>query len=221
MLLTILTVGVVGACEGDENFSGLGIATDAVSPRSGNLQVFFLDVGQGDGILVVSPMGQTVMIDGGGSQCAKVVEAMDSLGVGDLDYLIASHYHQDHIGCTPDILARREVTKAAFDRGDSVETASFGNKCYSAYIEAVGEYRQTADLSTPILLDDGNVWRVLGDNTTDLLAQLNETVCQGRPGRSTHDTIGNGSHDAIHFLDQTIAGDGQARIQTQYQHPSR
>lgn len=124
---------------------------------AGTLRVHFLDVGQGDGILIVSPGGETVLIDGGGSRCGLVVQTLDTLGVGDIDYAIASHYHEDHIGCTPEILARRDVRYAAYDRGASPSTDSTGSDTYNAYVAAVGSKRRKASAEAPILLDNGDV----------------------------------------------------------------
>jgi beta-lactamase superfamily II metal-dependent hydrolase len=138
-----------------------GAAADAageVPPlATGSLRVHFLDVGQGDAILVISPGGETVLVDGGGSRCGLVVQTLDALGVGDLDYTIASHYHEDHIGCAAEILARRDVRRVAYDRGASPPTDSTGSDTYDAYVAAVGKQRRKASADAPILLDGGDV----------------------------------------------------------------
>ncbi|HEU5298023.1 MAG TPA: DNA internalization-related competence protein ComEC/Rec2 [bacterium] len=73
------------------------------------LAVAVLDVGQGDAILLRSPSGQTVLIDGGGEVeggratgydvgARRVVPALRHLGVRRLDLVILSHPHEDHAG---------------------------------------------------------------------------------------------------------------------------
>lgn len=71
------------------------------APSGAELQVHFLDVGpaDGDSILIISPTGQTVLIDAGDVGKEKVVlEALKRYKVQQLDYFIASHPHRDHIG---------------------------------------------------------------------------------------------------------------------------
>ena len=62
------------------------------------MTIIFVDVGQGDAVLLQS--GSTeVLIDGGPSAGAAAVEAaMRRAGMTGLDYVVASHMHADHIG---------------------------------------------------------------------------------------------------------------------------
>lgn len=74
----------------------------AVTPN-GQLQIVHLDVGQGDGALLISPLGQTVLIDEGPSGVTpamgvSVLNQLRALGVTRVDHHFASHYHADHIG---------------------------------------------------------------------------------------------------------------------------
>ena len=64
---------------------------------AGDMQVHFLDVGQGLSILVQSE-GENLLYDGGGRDASSyVVSYLQNQGVQDLDYMIASHYDADHI----------------------------------------------------------------------------------------------------------------------------
>ena len=73
-------------------------------PAQGNaatkeLKVHFLDVGQGDSILIQAPGGKNMLVDGGTKgQGAKVVSFLKSKGVKRLDYVVATHPDADHIG---------------------------------------------------------------------------------------------------------------------------
>ncbi len=90
----------------------------AQAQSNGKLQLHFMDVGQGDGALLISPRGETVLFDDGTStDCDKPLPYLQQLGVKQIDYHIASHYRSDHIGCTAEVFGQFPLTKAAFDRG--------------------------------------------------------------------------------------------------------
>lgn len=73
--------------------------TEPDSPHTGWLRVDFIDVGHGDSILITSPTGKTVLVDGGKREAGHaVVEHLQSRHVGPLDLILASHRHEDHIG---------------------------------------------------------------------------------------------------------------------------
>lgn len=74
----------------------VGCASTAQS-QTGTLEVHFIDVGQGDSVLVRSPSGQNVLYDGGRSG-DTVLEYLQDIGVAQLDLVIASHPDADHIG---------------------------------------------------------------------------------------------------------------------------
>ena len=69
------------------------------------LEVTFLDVGQGDGILIITPEEKTILLDGGGNMYNRewlgeniVVPYLHSRGIRQIDLMINSHPHDDHIG---------------------------------------------------------------------------------------------------------------------------
>lgn len=70
------------------------------------LSVYFIDVGQGDAALVVTPHGRSVLIDTGGKAGESqfdvgervVLPYLKHYGIRQLDYLILTHGHQDHAG---------------------------------------------------------------------------------------------------------------------------
>jgi len=63
----------------------------------GTLELRFIDVGQGDSILITSPSGQNVLIDGGRKD-DEVLDYLQSIGVESVYMVIASHADADHIG---------------------------------------------------------------------------------------------------------------------------
>lgn len=106
---------------------------------NGRLQLHFLNIGQGDAAVIVSPHGQVVVVDNGvANQCAKPVSYLQALGVTAIEYNVASHYHADHIGCTEQIVATAPLLFAAVDRGGTYPT-----QIYQHYATAVASKRQT------------------------------------------------------------------------------
>jgi competence protein ComEC len=65
--------------------------------QEGTLELHFIDVGQGDSILIRSPSGQNVLVDGG-RRDDDALAYLQSVGVESLDLVVASHPDADHIG---------------------------------------------------------------------------------------------------------------------------
>ena len=76
----------------------LFLAVSSVAFANENLTAHFLDVGQGDSILLQFD-GKNILIDGGIQEMGPRVETyLKSHGVSSLDLLVATHPHEDHIG---------------------------------------------------------------------------------------------------------------------------
>ncbi|MCL1987690.1 MAG: MBL fold metallo-hydrolase [Firmicutes bacterium] len=68
------------------------------APNNGEIWVHYIDVGQGDSILIRSAEN-AVLIDGGTAAASNnVVYYLEELGITTLDYVVATHPHSDHIG---------------------------------------------------------------------------------------------------------------------------
>ena len=70
-----------------------------------NLKIFFVDVGQGDCTLIVTPGNKTILIDGGGSEFGSfdvgksvLIPYILDRGFTKIDYIIVSHFDSDHVG---------------------------------------------------------------------------------------------------------------------------
>jgi competence protein ComEC len=75
----------------------LYVTADKPPQATFRLAVHFIDVGQGDSILIVAPDGTTILIDGGYDN-GKALAYLRSTGVTQVNAVIASHPHADHIG---------------------------------------------------------------------------------------------------------------------------
>lgn len=80
----------------------------------GRLHLWFLDVGQGDGILLQTPSGRQVLIDGGASPQALFGELGAVMPFWDrtLDLLVLTHPDGDHMGAQVELPARYHVAQA-------------------------------------------------------------------------------------------------------------
>ena len=119
------------------------------------LEVIGLDVGQGDCTLIISPTGQTVLIDAGytGDGTGTVLPYLQGRGIESLDYTISSHYHVDHLGGLDEVvnaLGIDSLKVAALDRGWSYTT-----QAYTQYANAVAAKRQTLTQSQVIAIGGG------------------------------------------------------------------
>lgn len=78
-------------------FVGLGLAACSTPAQGQSLELHFIDVGQGDAVLIQSPTGQNVLIDGG-RRDDDALTYLQSAGVESLDLVVATHPDADHIG---------------------------------------------------------------------------------------------------------------------------
>ncbi len=74
------------------------------------LQLHFLDVGQGDCILAVLPNGKTMLIDaGGGDSAESTIKYIKNYKISKIDLLIATHPHEDHIGGMDEVISNFDI----------------------------------------------------------------------------------------------------------------
>ncbi|MGH9833333.1 MAG: ComEC/Rec2 family competence protein, partial [Blastocatellia bacterium] len=108
----------------------------------------FVDVEGGAATLIVTPAGESVLLDAGwdgfdGRDTRRIQQAMRQAGVTAIDHLVASHYHMDHYGGVAE-LSRLVTIKHFYDHGPMAalaEDPQFASR-YAAY-EAAAKGRRT------------------------------------------------------------------------------
>jgi len=80
---------------------------ERVPPAPTGLRLTFLDVGQGDAVLIQIPQG-AVLVDEGPPE-ADVARQLDALGVERLAAIVLTHPQRDHVGGAADVLREHEV----------------------------------------------------------------------------------------------------------------
>ena len=131
--------------------------SQAYSGPDGRLHVLFLDVGQGDGILIVTPEGRQIMIDGGPDPLRAPLVLDSHLPFWDrsLDLVVATHPDEDHLRGLVEVVRRYNVDTV-------LESVSDDSALYLEWQLAlddndldVGSLRrgQVIDLGEPVLLE--------------------------------------------------------------------
>jgi competence protein ComEC len=101
------------------------------------LHISSIDVEGGQATLIVTPAGQSMLVDTGwpgssGRDAERIVAAARDAGIQRIDFLVITHYHMDHVGGITE-LAKRMPIGTFIDHGPDTETDAQAKKFYAAY----------------------------------------------------------------------------------------
>ncbi|MDD4924805.1 MAG: ComEC/Rec2 family competence protein [Dehalococcoidales bacterium] len=97
-------------------------------PVTGVISVHFIDVGQGDAILI--DYGTTEILIDGGEKSSQVADYLDRYVDGNMEIMIATHAHADHIGGLISVLERFTVEQIWYDG------YAYSSKTFTDFISA-------------------------------------------------------------------------------------
>jgi beta-lactamase superfamily II metal-dependent hydrolase len=109
------------------------------------LDIHFIDVEGGQATLIVTPRGESLLVDAGwpgfnGRDADRIIAAAKKAGLSRIDYLMITHYHRDHSGGV-EPLAEKFPIGTFVDHGPNTETGKGAEELSAAYLRALAKGR--------------------------------------------------------------------------------
>lgn len=124
------------------------LSLSALPGASKNLEIYWIDAEGGAATLIVSPSGESMLVDTANRtpddrDAKRIMAAVEKAGLKKIDYLLTTHFHADHYGALP-ALAKMIPIGTYLDHGDSVELARPNvAAAFKAYTELAGGHRKS------------------------------------------------------------------------------
>jgi competence protein ComEC len=161
------------------------------------MQVYFIDVEGGQATLIVSPSGQSLLIDTGwsgyeGRDADRIVAAAHQAGLTQLDYVLITHYHRDHVGGVPQLADGIKIGTFV-DHGPNLEDSEVTRTDYAAYEKAIAGHAHVVvkpGWGIPIKGLEVRVVSAAGESITSPQAGAGEanSYCKAEPTASVDAT---------------------------------
>jgi beta-lactamase superfamily II metal-dependent hydrolase len=115
----------------------LFLACAAALPAARNLEIYSIDVEGGQATLMVSPSGESLLVDTGWPgfnhrDADRIAAAAKLAGVKKIDYLLTTHFHMDHVGGVPQLAEKLPIVNFV-DHGTQTETDKDAKVLFNAY----------------------------------------------------------------------------------------
>ncbi len=152
----------------------LAVFASAQSPSTRTFDTYVIDVEGGEATLFVSPTGESLLVDTGwpgfdGRDADRILAAAKHAGISQIDHLVITHYHADHVGGTAQLAARLPI-RHFVDRGPNASEDE--RTAYDAYSPVRGRGRGTEIKAGDEIAMDGLNVRVIAAGGSVLKAPL-------------------------------------------------
>ena len=149
--------------------------TASAAPASPDaLRVFFIDVEGGQATLFVTPAGESLLIDtgwpgNGGRDADRIAAAAKQAGLSRIDYVLITHYHDDHVGGVPQLVQRipvgtfidhgpnRELDQGVTEHGYAAYQAALAQTQAKHIVARPGDHLPIAGVDVMVISADGKV----------------------------------------------------------------
>lgn len=116
------------------------------SAMAKDLKIFFIDVEGGQATLIVSPQGETLLVDTGwpgfgGRDADRIAKEVKKLKFKHIDWLLITHYHTDHVGGVTLLMDRLPI-KNIISHGSNTETGKAAEQLSKQYEEAKSKSKE-------------------------------------------------------------------------------
>jgi competence protein ComEC len=115
----------------------------AGSASARNLEIFFIDVEGGQSTLIVTPAGQSLLVDAGyggrdARDAERILAATREAKIDHIDYLLITHFHNDHVGGVPELADRIPILRF-IDYGSPLGSDRMATNGFRVYEPVRGE----------------------------------------------------------------------------------
>lgn len=153
-------------------------ATDSVG---GKLKVHFINVGQGDSILIQQGSSSMLVDAGSNAESLLVIKYISSQGITNFDYVIGTHPHEDHIGGLDYVINAFSISKIYMPKAQA-NTKTFedvltaiSNKGMRITTPVQGDSFKLGDANVTILAPNGSNYNDLNNYSIVLKVKYGNT----------------------------------------------
>jgi beta-lactamase superfamily II metal-dependent hydrolase len=152
------------------------VAALSLLAGANTLNIYFIDVEGGQSTLIVTPAGQSLLVDAGypgreGRDADRIMASARAAGLTRIDYLLVTHLHEDHDGGVAE-LSRRIPIGTFVDYGSPVESATEVVAAFADYSEVRDRSRHLVPKAGDRLPLDGVIVDVVSADGTVLSSPL-------------------------------------------------